>query len=320
MQQFFTSISFVSISRVGMFLWTALLAFWRPDLHHDLWARSILLMAALVWVPMVLHLLDYPKSAAGYVGLAGAALVAAFHCDAGWVAALLSLPWLVVTLWIFARGVDFWAKNAQNAGDRAIAASQVFLVVGALWTLADRLGWRPLGFDPAIVLLTGVHFHYAGFLFTWLVGRSAQQWPNALSNMAAHGAIVSVPLTAAGITATQLWGHHALEALSAACVAFSGWLTAGSYFGAVYRGGLPAATRFLWVICALCLVFSMSLALGYAVRPWWHIEWLAIPNMRAWHGTANALGVAGCGVLGWLVFKAGATIPFRIFSKKPSAR
>jgi hypothetical protein len=295
----------LSVSAVGLLLWAVVLADWRPDVHHDLWARLILLMAVLVWVPLVLHLLDYPKRSALAVGGAGAALTAAFYCEAGWLAGGLTLPWLVVTLWVFAQGVDFWIKNAQRAGDRAVAASQIFLVVGGLWTMADRLGWQPLGFDPAIVLLTGVHFYYAGFLFTWLVGRSAQQWPSTASRAAAYGAILSVPLTAAGITVTQLWGRYELEAFSAICVALSGWLTAGVYIWAVLRPGLPLLTRLLWFICAVCLTCSMLLALGYAVRTWWPVEWLAIPNMRAWHGTANALGVAGCGVLGW--WRRGAT-------------
>jgi YndJ-like protein len=299
---YFISTSYRSVSRLGLLLWLGVFVDWRPDLHHDVWARLILLMAVLIWVPMVLNLLEYPKAGVWWVGLSGLALVAGFYCEAGWLAAGLALPWVVVTLWVFMRGVDHWIQHAHNAGEKAVAASQIFLVVGGLWTLADRLGWQPLGFDPVIVLLTGVHFHYAGFLFTWLAGRSAQQWPHQATNTAAYLAMLAVPLTAAGITVTQLWGRYELEALSALCVAVSGWLMAASYFLAVLRPGLPLLARLLWLICSVSLIFSMTLAVGYAVRNWWPVEWLAIPNMRAWHGTSNALGVAGCGVWGWWVW------------------
>jgi hypothetical protein len=293
--------TYATVARTGVLLWAFLLADWRPDLHHDAWARLLLLLAVLVWVPMVLHLLDYPQRGAAWVAVAGAALGAAFCVEAGWLAAGLALPWVAVTVWVFARGVDFWIKKAHSAGDRAVAASQVFLVVGGLWTLADRLGWQPLGFDPAIVLLTGVHFHYAGFLFTWLVGRAAQEWSSGPTSWAAYGAVAAVPLTAAGITVTQLTGRHELEALSAVCVALSGWLTAWAYAWAASRSDVRSGARVFWVVCAASLAFSMTLAVGYAVRPWWPVAWLHIPAMRAWHGTANALGVAGCGVLGWWV-------------------
>ncbi|MEZ4934569.1 MAG: YndJ family transporter [Saprospiraceae bacterium] len=45
-----------------------------------------------------------------------------------------------------------------------------YLSVGGLWAVADRMGWRPLDYDPEIVFLTVAHFHYAGFVLPIVAG------------------------------------------------------------------------------------------------------------------------------------------------------
>ena len=58
----------------------------------------------------------------------------------------------------------------------------LYLPIGAGWLVLYRLGVRPLGFADVIVLLTGVHFHYTGFVLPivagmvgrWLRAESAQ--------------------------------------------------------------------------------------------------------------------------------------------------
>ncbi|NJN44183.1 MAG: YndJ family transporter [Anaerolineae bacterium] len=43
-----------------------------------------------------------------------------------------------------------------------------------MWLLASRLGANPLGFTEPIILLTAIHFHFAGFaapIIAGLVGR-----------------------------------------------------------------------------------------------------------------------------------------------------
>lgn len=297
--------NYTTTARLGAAVWLLLLLTWRPDLHHDAWARLLLLLAVLVWVPLGFGLLKYPTRYQNWplpwlTGAAGLLLVGAFHLNAGWVAAALALPWVAVTLWAFAKGVDRLVQpepGVARAGNLALAAAQIFLPVGSLWALADRLGWQPLGFDPAIVLLTGVHFHYAGFAFTLLAGLAATKSPNWLSRTGALLAVVSVPLTAVGITATQMGAALWPETLAAASVALAGWLTAAAYAQLAWRE--RGLARWCWALLSLSLVFSMSLALLYALRSVWPLEVLQIPAMRAWHGTVNALGVAGAGLLGW---------------------
>jgi hypothetical protein len=62
----------------------------------------------------------------------------------------------------------------------------------------------------------------------------------------------------------------------------------------------------LWVVAGLSLLFGMGLALLYAARgQMLPLPWLDIPWMRALHGTANALGFALCGALGWTLARWG---------------
>ena len=46
---------------------------------------------------------------------------------------------------------------------RAMDAATGFLFVGAAFALADRADLRPFDFSATIILLTAVHFHFAGF-------------------------------------------------------------------------------------------------------------------------------------------------------------
>lgn len=284
--------NFSLIFRMGWAIWGLAVLWLRPDLYHEVWARLLLLLAIWVWVPLALWLLDYPARWAPWVWGAGILAGVGLLLPRGWVAGVLILPWIGVQLGVFKQGIDHWWSHRGHPGERSVAAAQVFLIVGGLWTLADRLGWQPLGFDPAIVLLTGVHFHYAGFIFPLLCGWLYRISPHALSATAARLALWSVPFTAVGITFTQLGWGHIPEMLAAATVALSGWCA-----GIVFLQMAPRSGARIWaMIAGISLFFSMSLALGYALRFYFPLDFLQIPAMRALHGTANALGVSGAGL------------------------
>lgn len=296
--------SFTASTGWGATVWLALLCTQQPDPRQHEWAGLVLLLAVLVWVPLCLLLLHWPP---GWLQRllfpAGLSMVIAMLLPSGWVAALWAVPWLAVTAVIFLAGVEALFSAGRNAGKWALAGGQIFLLIGGLGAMADRLGLQPFGFDPAIILLTGVHFHYAGLIFPLLLGLLAQQRPSPWSNTAAWLAVAAVPLTAAGITLAQVSGDFRLEALAAGTVALAGWLGALGYLRVVIWEKRPMPVRICWGLMAVCLLFSMSLGLVYAIRPYWPVDWLNIPSMRALHGTANALGVAGGGLLGWVIIK-----------------
>ncbi|MFN7117384.1 MAG: YndJ family transporter, partial [Saprospiraceae bacterium] len=167
----YVTISHRNIIVIGTVIWLILLIVQFTTFYQEAWARLILALAALVWLPLALPLVSTRnvllEQLLYHLLLPAAALLAfALFLPAGSIAALFTLPWFLFTLLISLRGIIYFSQNAQSPpAVLAIAAAHVFLSIGGAWTLADRLGWQPLGFDPAIVLLTGVHFHYAGFIF-----------------------------------------------------------------------------------------------------------------------------------------------------------
>jgi hypothetical protein len=220
----------------------------------------------------------------------------------GWAAAS-AMPWVIMCGAIAMTGC--WQATQLDAprpldrlsGDSAL----IFLGVGGAWVFADRAGFQPLGFSPAIVALTGVHFHFAGLLLPLFAGFTVEAFRDARwSSIVAVVIVLGVPAVALGITTTQLGWGPTIEAIAGCGLAAAGFalglfqlrLAADRAFGGV--------TRLLLWIAGVSLGFGMILAGLYAVRaftlpfPWLELTW-----MRALHGTANALGFGLCGTLAW---------------------
>jgi hypothetical protein len=201
---------------------------------------------------------------------------------------------------IGSRGLRPWPELSLDA-------ALVFLAVGGAWATASRWGMRPMGFEPVIVLLTGIHFHYAGLALPLMAGLAGRASPGPASDAAAIAVVAGVPLTAAGITATQLGTGPALETVAAVLTSGAGMLTGWLHLRLVGSPGLPAAARAAWGLVAASLAISMALSATYGLRfaAAGGLDWLTIERMRALHGTANALGFAAAGLVGWTL----ASIP-----------
>jgi hypothetical protein len=227
-------------------------------------------------------------------------LVIAFALPAGLLAAVVSLPWFVTTVLIaivglirICRRFTFrWEELSLNAG-------LVYLVVGGVWVVLTRWGARPLNFEPAIVLLTAIHFHYAGFVLPLSTGLAGRARGGATAQRAAFGVIIGVPLVAIGITTTQLGLSPLLECIAVCWTAVAGLLTAWLHLRLASQPRHPGVVRALWAIAAGSLAGSMVLAALYGCRWYLPLAWLDIPWMRALHGTTNALGLGLTGVVGW---------------------
>jgi hypothetical protein len=227
----------------------------------------------------------------------------------GHTAAILALPWLVITGLLAAVGLErAWRRGLRAPADLCIDASLVYVVIGAVWAIGDRLGARPLNFGAMIVLLTAVHFHYAGFVLPLLTGLAGRQLGGCTVRLTAGAVIISVPMVAAGITATQLNLGTWLE-----CLAAWGMAAAGLLAGAVhlrlatcYAG--PLWVRGLWVVAALSLSMGMVCAALYGMRFYLPLPGLTIPWMQAVHGTLNALGFGLSGTVAWTMSRVQRTI------------
>jgi uncharacterized protein (UPF0548 family) len=285
----------------GLVAWAVGLAALRPE-----WAAALVLLGALVVVPLGLALVDTvdERSLGGrgawlpWLQLAAALpLLGAFALDAGPPAGLLALPWCGFTALVAILGLrHLLARGVGSPAEVCLHSGLVFLAVGGAWTLLSRWGARPLGFEEPIVLLTGAHFHYAGFALPLLTGLAAGALRHSLSRVAVVGVVAGVPLVAVGITsasAAPMVDWLAASLLSGACV-----LVALMQLQTAARAGSRAG-RWLLVLSGLSLAAGMVLAAVYALGNYRQAGWPTIPDMVRWHATLNALGFALPGLVAW---------------------
>lgn len=302
----------------GAAVWAAF-AFTRVnDLRTEAWAHALLLFVALVLVPPALELLaddeEPPETAHLFARLRlaqpPAALLLAVSCwlQPGRLAIALALPWALVCGALAAVGVLRLRRVGLKRSLDGLCrdAALMFAAVGGAWTLADRGGFRPLNFDPAIVTLTAVHFHYAGLLlplFAGLVERELWFWRFAAR--AAVGVVLGVPALAAGITTAQLGWGTSLETAAGCGLALAGMAVAILHVRIALEAKRALAARVLLAVTGASLFFAMLLGALYALR---HTglapSWLGLPQMRMLHGTVNAFGVGLCGVVAWRRMRA----------------
>jgi hypothetical protein len=269
-------------------------------------AELILVFAAAVLVPLAISspptLLSRPRWM--LVVIAALLLAASFAWPQGWLAAALALPWLTVTAAVAISGVrrlighgwHFDAHSARQFG-------RVYLLVGGSWAVLSRFGAQPQDFSHEIVLLTAVHFHYAGFLLPTIAAGVVEQLSTArgeasggplsfVDRILLAAIVIGVPLVGVGISLSPTIEIVAATVLVAGC-----WLLAGRQLQLAFGTRNPNRLTLL-AISALSLAAAMALAVMYALGEFLGQPWLTIPQMIPTHGAFNALGFAACGVFG----------------------
>jgi len=296
----------------GGVVWLGLVFWSVADLRTPAWSAALLTFAALVLVPLALDLAREPGEAGvvprllvitGWLQLPAAFLLTVSCLQpTGRLAAGLALPWIILTgLIAWSGGLRILRRGLKPHWALCRDAGMLFFAVGGVWTLADRLGLHPLGFGSDIVQLTAVHFHFAGLVLPVASGLVVREFASSrIAATAGWGVLAGVPLVAVGITSTQLGRGPAMEFFAALVLAASAMIIAVFQLRLAAQKRWPAKVRVLWSIAGMALVFGMSLALLYSARPYvMPLPRLDLPWMRALHGTANALGFALCGLLGW---------------------
>jgi hypothetical protein len=208
--------------------------------------------------------------------------------------------WLIVTALIALFGL--WRllfRGSLNANELCIGAGLIYLPVGGMWFFMSRFGIQPIGFGDTIVLLTAVHFHFAGFaapILAGLAGRTLHAGGVArqLFQFAAVGIIAGTPIVATGITYSPLVAFIGAVVISLGLILFAivvlGWVIRSV-------GSLPA--RFLLGVSAISSASAMVLACLYAYSLVTKTLIIDIPHMAMTHGVINALGFALCGLIAW---------------------
>jgi hypothetical protein len=268
------------------------------------WAGVLLLWAVCVLIPWAA-----PWERFGSAGrwpaaarLSGLLLACSFMLEPGLAASLLAAPWLAFTVALGICGLAAAVRPARALAERTADLSCALLTVGGAWTFAARLGYQPLGFDPMIVLLTGVHFHYAGFALCWCAAAALRALAAAgrgvrIARAACAGALLAVPAVAVGITCTQLGAPAFVETAAALLMALAGACVALAQAQSVLLREVKPAARALGLLSSGALLAGMILAAAYGMRFAAPATAPPLEFMVFTHGSLNALGFATCGIL-----------------------
>ncbi|MGA9981111.1 MAG: YndJ family transporter, partial [Candidatus Sulfotelmatobacter sp.] len=216
---------------------------------------------------------------------------------------------------VSAQDVAVPSRLARIAG----CVACVDLAVGGAWLVASRLGWRPMGIQEPIGLLTAVHFHFAGFATAMIAGATLRfaearfagrdvlmRWLRGVVVL-----VLGMPfLVAAGFVISPGLKMVAAMAFSASVAGLAGfvWMCAQNPDVSQRTREMGHAARVedgtargLLRVAAGAVFVGMALSGIYAVADFVKSEWLPIPRMASTHGVLNALGFCLLGLLGWLV-------------------
>ncbi len=267
--------------------------------------QRLLALGALVIAPLAFA--QVPARARGATLRGGVALLTlpaavlvlvSLRLRPGLLAGTLASFWLGLTGLAAIWGLTHLGGQGRSPAARVgTVAALLFLPVGGAWLVASRLGLHPFHYDPLVVMLTAVHFHYAGLAAPMLAARNADAMAErgpALRGLAAVpvvGVVVGVPLVAAGIA-----GSPALALVGAAVLTTGLAVFAGLLLAAVPRiDGWPA--RVLLALSSLAVLAGMALAVTWSWGQLTHTTPVRLDTMIDLHGRLQAFGFALCGLL-----------------------
>ena len=181
------------LSGIGIILWLVL---WLPVPFA---ARApglidrLFLLAPLAIVPLGMRLQLLPRAIGAPQPLCAALVVVSFFCHTGIAAGLLSVPWLLLGAACGLMGLFRLRRGGVRSVDElCMNAAIIYWPVGCLWLVISRLGMNPLEFSDDIVLLTAVHFHYAGFAALTILGMTGRFAGGVWYRATAWGAITGI--------------------------------------------------------------------------------------------------------------------------------
>ena len=298
----------------GAVAWLLLLLTRTSDARETELIHKIVFFAVLVIVPLGLSLVtagEQRMSATLYRAavlaqpVAAVITIASFFFEKGLLSASLSAVWLVVSAIVALLGLSrFTARGLYPLYESSIDAGLLYLPVAGGWLIIYRLGVQPFDYGETIILLTVVHFHFAGFAAPIIAGLTGKllaitkHRPGKLYAFIVFGVVAAMPLVAAGITFSPWMGLAGTLLLSSGLVALA-VLTVGRVLPAV----ASLSTRLLLLIAALSSCTAMVLACLYAYSLVAHVLILRIPTMAMTHGLLNAFGFATCSLLAWSINK-----------------
>lgn len=270
----------------------------------------LLLLAVLVVVPLGTELAGWlsPGWVRGRAGvvrvaqfLAGCAVVASMWLPPGRLAAAFAVPWLVVALVALAlAGIAALGWNDRSLLTIAVAIACADLAFGSVWLVMSRAGFRPMGFQEPIVLLTAIHYHYSGFATALIAAATLALLHREREQMGWFRYVVWLVLVLPYVIAAGFVFSPALRMVAAVTFSVSVAVLAGAIVWLSSRARHPVA-RVLLRTGGGAVWLGMALATAYAITDYAGRAFLTMPGMASTHGLLNGLGFALLTTLGFLI-------------------
>jgi hypothetical protein len=295
---------------VGAIAWVLLVFTVTTDSHETELIHKIVFFAVLILVPLGLSLITGHRQEGSTAlfriavvaqPLAAIATIASFFLEKGTASAALSVAWLMLTAIVGLFGLTrLLTRGLFPLAESSIDAGLLYLPVAGGWLVVYRYGIQPFDFGETIILLTAVHFHFAGFaapIIAGMAGRlltKSEQSPGRLFPFVVFALIAAMPLIAAGITFSPWLGLAGTLLLTTGLV-----MLAGITIGKVLPQVNSRLARSLLLVGSLSSCVAMVLACLYAYSIVTHTLILRIPTMAMSHGLLNAFGFATCSLFAW---------------------
>jgi hypothetical protein len=288
----------------GAAVWLTLaLASFAPRVHLGI-IEVLFLLGPWIVVPLGADLVrgarDSKSSAILDWALGAAALLTtvSFFLDNRTVAAWFASSWLLVCAGFAGDGLRRLVTSGTKSFTQfCFAAGAGYLLVAGTWLTASRAGASFFGFREPIVLLTAVHFHFAGFASAVLAGLVDKAFVGHKGHPMFRAALLAV-LLGPGILGLAFLVGPKVKLVAALLIALGQLGLAGG----MVRAGMAAKKgrgRWLLFVASASVTAGMMLAAIWAIGEYPLQAFVNIRQMAEFHGVLNAIGFVVCGLLGW---------------------
>jgi hypothetical protein len=291
---------------IGATVWVALaLASFSPRVHLGI-IEVLFLLGPWIMVPLGADLVrgagnSQRGAVRDWILIAAAALTtASFFLDNRTAATWFASSWLLVCaafagdgLWRFVR------SRAKSFTQFCFAGGEEYLLVAGIWLVASRAGVQLLAFREPIVLLTAVHFHFAGFASAVLAALTYARLRESRWKALLRVALLAV-VCGPGILGLAFMLGPKWKLVAALSIAF-GQLVLASGMVRVGFAVKNGSGRWLLFVAGASVAAGMVLAAVWAIGEYPLQAFVNIRQMAEVHGVLNAVGFAVCGLVGWRV-------------------
>ena len=237
--------------------------------------------------------------------MCAALAVIALWLPPGRSAGILASGWMCLCLLVaLSSPANFLSISQPLSADSLLlfligAIARIDLLVGGTWFLASRFGMHPFRTGEPMLLLTAVHFHFAGFATAVICSamlRFAEQHGLKLWLQPLLTVVVGMPyVVAAGFVISPALKMGAGVVFSASVAALAIVLRSMAK-----HTEFPTA-RFFLEIAAAAVFAGVVLSTAYAIADFGGNQGALIPAMASSHGLLNAVGFCLPALLGWLI-------------------